>query len=125
MNIKKFSKISGISPHTLRYYEKIGIFQEINRNSSGHRKYTEKDVLWAEFINRLKDTGMPLEQIKKYADLRKQGDHTANARMSLLIQHASELEKKLSEEKQHLNKIQEKIRFYEKLIKGEISLDLK
>jgi DNA-binding transcriptional MerR regulator len=50
MNIKKFSEISGISAYTLRYYEKIGIFQEVMRNSSGHRDFTEKDLLWAEFI---------------------------------------------------------------------------
>lgn len=124
MNIKEFSKISGISPHTLRYYEKIGVFQEINRNSSGHRDFSEKDILWAEFINRLKDTGMPLEQIKKYADLRKQGNHTANTRMTLLITHASSLEKKISDEKQHLRKIKEKIKFYEKIIRNEIPLDL-
>lgn len=124
MNIKEFSKISGISAHTLRYYEKIGIFQEINRNYSGHRVFSENDILWAEFINRLKETGMPLEQIKKYAVLRKQGEHTAEARMKLLINHATALKKKISDEKQHLNKINEKIKYYEKILISEIPLDL-
>ena len=94
MNIKEFSKISGMSAHTLRYYEKIGIFQEIKRNYSGHREFSENDILWAEFINRLKETGMPLEQIKKYAVLRKQGEQTADARMKLLINHATALKKR-------------------------------
>ena len=124
MNIKEFSKISGISAHTLRYYEKIGIFQEINRNHSGHRDFSENDILWAEFINRLKETGMPLEQIKKYAVLRKQGEHTADARMNLLINHAIALKKKILAEKQHLNKINEKINYYKKTVISEIPLDL-
>ena len=94
MNIKEFSKISGISAHTLRYYERIGIFQEINRNHSGYRDFSENDILWAEFIDRLKETGMPLKQIKKYAVLKKQGEHTADARMKLLINHANALQKK-------------------------------
>jgi DNA-binding transcriptional MerR regulator len=116
MNIKEFSKISGISSYTLRYYEKIGIFQEIRRNASGHRDFTEKDLLWAEFINRLKETGMPLEQIKEYALLRQQGESTANARKNLLEDHASVLKNKISEEKKHLSKIKEKIQYYEKVI---------
>ena len=124
MNIQEFSKISGISAHTLRYYEKIGIFLDVNRNSSGHRDFTKIDILWAEFINRLKETGMPLEQIKEYAVLRKQGEQTANARMSLLKNHAAVLKKQISEEKQHLKKINEKIKYYEKLITDKIPLDL-
>ena len=121
MNIKEFSKISRISAYTIRYYEKIGIFQEINRNSSGHRNFTENDLLWAEFINRLKETGMSLENIKEYAALRKQGESSANARMNLLISHAADLKNKISEEKQHLRKINEKIKYYEKSLQKKSS----
>jgi len=124
MNIKEFSKKSGISAYTLRYYEKIGIFQEVNRNDSGHRDFTENDILWAEFIHRLKETGMPLEQIKQYADLRTRGESTAKARMNLLQEHAYAVKKKIAEEKLHLKKINEKIAYYEKLISNEIPLDL-
>ncbi|WP_320043948.1 MerR family transcriptional regulator [uncultured Desulfobacter sp.] len=116
MNIKKFSEISGISAYTLRYYEKIGIFQEVRRNSSGHRDFTEQDLLWAEFINRLKETGMPLEQIKKYAFLRQQGESTADERKELLEGHALALKNKILVEKQHLDKINQKIEYYEKVI---------
>lgn len=80
MNIKEFSKISGISAYTLKYYEKIGIFQEIQRNASGHRDFSENDLLWAQFINRLKETGMPLEQIREYATLRQKGESSSKAR---------------------------------------------
>ncbi len=116
LNIKEFSKISGISPHTLRYYERIGVLQEIRRNASGHRDFSEKDLLWAEFVNRLKETGMPLEQIKKYAFLRQEGEKTANARKILLENHASVLRKRILKEKQHLQKLEEKIEYYNKTI---------
>lgn len=116
MNIKAFSKISGMSAYTLRYYEKIGIFQEISRNASGHRNFTEDDLLWAKFINRLKETGMPLEKIKEYAILRQKGKSTSNARMRLLKNHAIVLKNKISEEKRHLMKINEKIEYYENIV---------
>ena len=109
MNINKVSKISGISAHTLRYYEKIGIFQEIPRNTSGHRNFTENDLLWANFINRLKETEMPLDQIKEYAILRQKGESTANARMLLLQNHATALKNRISEEKQHLKKLTKRL----------------
>ena len=125
MNIKEFSKITGISAHTLRYYEKIGILQEVKRNASGHRNYTERDIVWAEFINRLKETGMPLAKIKKYDSLRKRGEYNAKTRMNLLEQHALVLKQKITEEQQHLKKINEKIQHYEKLLSNKKPLDLK
>ena len=124
MNIKEFSHIAGISAHTLRYYEKVGIFQDINRNASGHRDFTETDIAWAKFINRLKETGMPLAQIRQYADLRKQGASTTHARRQLLMHHAAFLETKIEAEQRHLDKIHEKIKLYEKLLIEGIPLDL-
>ncbi len=120
MNITEFSEITGISAHTLRYYEKRGIFQEILRNASGHRNFSEHDVAWAEFINRLKETGMPLEKIKEYAQLREQGESTAPDRMQMLMAHAEHLKKKLAEDQQHLTKLKEKIRYYQDLIAEKI-----
>lgn len=117
MNIKKFSEITGMSAHTVRYYEKIRIFRDVNRNASGHRSFTNKDIIWAEFIKRLKDTGMPLGQILEYADLREKGEHTARSRMVILKNHATLLEERLSIEKSNLEKLQQKIRYYEKLLK--------
>lgn len=115
MNIKKFSQITSLSAHTIRYYEKIGLFIHINRNTSGHRFFTDNDVLWAKFIIRLKDTGMPLDQIKEYAHLREKGEETASLRMDLLKNHAEFLEEKIVSENDHLAKLKEKIKHYENL----------
>ncbi len=116
MNIKDFSQTTGLSAHTIRYYEKIGIIRNVHRNSSGHRIYNQNDISWVEFIKRLKDTGMPLEKIQQYADLREEGDHTAGSRMALLQDHARVLAERIRHEQNHLDMLNEKIKYYKKLI---------
>lgn len=83
MNIKTFAEQTGVSAHTLRYYEKIGLLQ-VQRTQSGHRVFSDKDLEWITFILRLKDTGMPLEDIQKYAEFRSQGGKTQSQRQQLL-----------------------------------------
>ena len=112
MNIREFAKITGITPHTIRYYEKIGLFKRVIRNDSGHRVFTGDDVTWAEFIKRLKDTGMPLEQMLSYAHLREQGQQTIQSRMELLENHAKVLEEKIRLAQHNLKMIREKICYY-------------
>ncbi|HSC85560.1 MAG TPA: MerR family transcriptional regulator [Pseudomonas sp.] len=116
MNIQRFAELTGLSAHTLRYYEKIGLLRHVQRGSNGHRHFTPADIQWVEFIKRLKETGMPLEDIQQYANLREQGDSTATERMSLLQQHAQSLEQRIATESAHLLKLQEKIRHYRELI---------
>lgn len=115
MNIREFSTITGMTSHTIRYYEKIGVFKKVNRNASGHRDFSVEDVTWAEFIKRLKDTGMPLEQILEYARLREQGQHTSHSRMKILENHAKSLERKIALEQDNLLKLKEKIKHYKSL----------
>ena len=57
MNIKNFSKITGLSSHTLRYYEKIDLISDVKRDVSGHRDYSSDDIAWVEFLKKLKVTG--------------------------------------------------------------------
>ena len=73
MIIGEFSRLTGISAYTLRYYEKKGLLH-VERDGAGRRDYREADVEWVKFIKRLKDTGMLLRDIRHYSDLRYQGD---------------------------------------------------
>jgi len=116
INIQQFAKLCNISAHTLRYYEKIGVLRHIARNANGHRFFTEKDINWITFVKRLKDMGMPLEDIKRYADLREQGETTAELRKQLLEEHVHIIEEKIALEVLHLKKIKEKITYYAHLI---------
>lgn len=112
MHIKEFSGACGLSPHTLRYYEKIGLLPAVERSGSNHRRYTEADLRWIEFIKRLKATNMPLTEIRRYATLRQQGPGTEEERMQLLIDHAHRLEQTIAQEQEHLDNLRDKIRFY-------------
>jgi DNA-binding transcriptional MerR regulator len=116
MNIKEFSRKCGLSAHTLRYYEKIGLLPAVERTESNHRRYSERDVVWITFIKRLKATNMPLVEILRYAELREQGKGTEEARMHLLIAHARRLEQTIEHEQEHLERLKEKIRCYQEVI---------
>ncbi len=112
MNIKAFSARVGVSVHTIRYYEKIGLLRHIARNASGHRSFAEKDVDWLGFIVRLKDTGMPLAKIKEYASLREAGSSTALERQRLLEQHKDNIKKHIEVQLRHLAALEDKINLY-------------
>ncbi|WP_108652409.1 MerR family transcriptional regulator [Dongshaea marina] len=119
MNIKEFSSRVGVSAHTIRYYEKIGVLREIRRSSSGHRFFNGQDLKWMEFVLRLKDMGMPLSQIQRYAELREQGDTTMQERKALLEAHVEIVRQRLAIEQEHLRNIQDKIALYDSFISGE------
>ena len=115
-SIGDFSKITNLSIHTLRYYEKENLIRP-ERNSANRRCYTEKDLKWVEFIKRLKDTGMPIKEIKYYSELRSKGDSTFAERMEILIQHKQFLNEQISKLQEHQLKLNDKIDFYGKKIK--------
>lgn len=112
MNIRKFSELVEVSAYTLRYYEKIGLLRNIKRDSSGHRFYTQKDVEWVRFIVRLKDTGMDLENINQYANLRDMGDSTLQHRKELLEEHRTKLKSDIELQLTHLKALDAKTAFY-------------
>jgi DNA-binding transcriptional MerR regulator len=120
MNIKSFSKLTSISAHTIRYYEKIGVLKHVGRNASGHRFFTSKDIDWIGFIKRLKEMGMSLDNIKLYADLREKGEVTSELRKQLLQEHVAILEERIALESLHLKNIKEKIIHYEHVINSEL-----
>ena len=113
MNITKFSELTTLTPHTLRYYEKLGLLTNISRNSSGHRAYSQADIDWVTFINRLKATGMPLEQILEYAHLRAEGESTFEQRRILLQKHRDALKARIENELEHLRMLDLKIDYYD------------
>ncbi|GAD79929.1 MerR family transcriptional regulator [Vibrio ezurae] len=112
MNIKEFSERVELSSYTLRYYEKIGLLKNIQRNSSGHRVYNIKDLQWMAFVKRLKETAMPLEDILRYAKLREQGSDTVTQRQTLLEQHHENLRLHILQQQIHLAALEDKIDLY-------------
>lgn len=110
-SIGEFSTLTKIGIYTLRYYEKENLIIP-NRKQNGRRCYGETDVIWMQFIKRLKDTEMPIKEIKKYAELRAVGDSTMNERMEMLIKHRTALKEKIAKSNEHLEKLNDKINYY-------------
>ena len=88
------------------------------RNASNRRRYSEKDIAWISFIKRLKATGMPIKEIKKYAALRAKGDITLSERMEMLVQHRQSLNEQIRQLQEHEAMLDEKIAFYRQEIEG-------
>lgn len=111
-SIGEFSNITGLSIYTLRYYESENLLAPARRDN-GRRVYSENDIAWVAFILRLKETNMPIKEIQRYATLRAQGDTTMEARRDLLTQHRTELCASICKLRNHLQKLDEKILFYD------------
>jgi len=118
-SIGEFSDLTNISIYTLRYYEKENLIIP-NRKENGRRCYNEKDLSWIQFIKRLKDTQMPIKEIKKYAELRTNGDSTLNERMEMLIKHRTALKEEIAKYNEHLEKLNDKINYYKTTIDKKI-----
>lgn len=110
-SIGDFSAIAGISIYTLRYYEKESLIIPA-RKENGRRSYAESDIAWIQFIKRLKDTGMPIKEIQKYAKLRGQGDTTMFDRMEMLTRHRAALKEEIEKLEEHLSNLDKKIGYY-------------
>jgi len=87
MKIGELAKRSGLSAHTIRYYEKIGLLPYAERDSSSQRDYDPSIMVWIEFLGRLKTTGMPIRDMLRYATLRERGVETEVERCAMLEQH--------------------------------------
>lgn len=111
MTISELASQLGLSAHTLRYYEKIGLIRDVDR-VGGRRSYSRRDVVWLEFIKRLKNTGMPLKQIQEYSDLRYAGDVTISQRKAMLLSHRQDLEANIAQLQAHLEALDVKIETY-------------
>lgn len=113
--IGAFALLTSLSIHTLRYYEKEKLLTP-SRKKNGRRCYSEDDVIWIQFIKRLKDTAMPIKEIQQYALLRRTGDTTLYERMQMLISHRTALDTQITKLQDHLGKLDDKIDFYQKEI---------
>ncbi len=113
MRISEVSHQSGISPDTLRYYERIGLLPPVNRSDSGIRDYSELDVRRIEFIKCMRTAGLPVEVLIKYYGLVQQGDATMEERKAILVEQRAEITARMDELQQTLDLLDYKIGFYE------------
>jgi DNA-binding transcriptional MerR regulator len=112
LTISDAARATGVSAHTLRYYERAGLLDPIDRAASGHRRYAEEDIARIQFLTKLRSTGMPIRQIRQYAELMRAGDDTHEARLALLEAHREVVRAHLDETARNLELIDYKIDYY-------------
>lgn len=114
LTIAEAATRTGLTAHTLRYYERDGLMlSSVDRAVSGHRRYTDRDLTWIEMITRLRATGMPIRDVRRYAALVRAGDGNEAARLELLMAHRARVEAQLAQVTAHLRAIDHKIGIYE------------
>ncbi len=102
---------SGFSIDTLRYYEREGILPAVSRTAGGHRAYTDTELGLLEFLKCLRETGMPVERLRRYGQLC-QRDDTVPERIALLEEHGATVEKQLADVLAQQRRLQEKLDWY-------------
>ena len=112
LTIQEVAEKTALSPHTLRYYERIGLLNAPDRAESGHRRYGEGDLEWLEFVKRLRATGMPIREMSRYADLVREGDGSVPARRELLEAHQQTLQRQRREIDATLAVLERKLAVY-------------
>ena len=115
LTIQQVAELTGLTVHTLRYYERIGLLHPVSRAASGHRRYSQRDVDVVRFLGRLRATGMPIRQMQRYAALLREGPTTVAARRELLEEHGREVRARLDELGGHLAAVEAKIALYRAL----------
>ena len=104
---------TGVSVHTLRYYERAGlVVTTVDRTASGRRRYHQLDLDWIKVCTRLRATGMPIRTIRQYAELVTAGRGNEKDRLELLETHRAEVLTKLAELQENLELIDHKIDVY-------------
>ena len=111
-SIQEVSNKTGLSAHTLRYYEKEGLISGVGRTNGGFRQYTDEDMERLGLICCLKNTGMSIKEIARFVQLTNEGNHTLRERVELLRAHREQLLARLDEMQKYLDKITWKVNFF-------------
>ena len=116
LTIQEVARQTGLSTYTLRYYERVGLIHPIDREQNTHRRYTEDDVGWIDFLTRLRATGMSIKDMQRYAELQRQGDETLPERVEMLKALRDQVEERIQELNEHLKLVYYKIEIYQQMV---------
>ena len=112
----------GVSAHTLRYYERIGLVR-VGRDASGHRRYDAAGVRRLVFLTRMRTSGMPIRDLRRYVALVEAGRDTVPERLSLLTEHRDGLRTRIDEVRLALSATDYKIAAYTRELEGQAATD--
>jgi DNA-binding transcriptional MerR regulator len=114
LSIGQVAERTGLSVHALRFYEREGLLADaVRRESNGRRVYTEDDVDWLDMCIKFRSSGMPLDTIRKYTELVRQGSGNERDRLALLRSHQDHVTAQIQELTECLRVITHKVTVYE------------
>ncbi|MFF9479995.1 MerR family transcriptional regulator [Streptomyces sp. NPDC014733] len=111
-SISEVASYTGLSAHTLRWYERIGLMPHVDRSHTGQRRFTNRDLDWLALVAKLRLTGMPVADMVRYAELVKGGDATFTEREELLTMHREDVRHRIAELQDTLAVLDYKIDIY-------------
>ena len=115
LSIAQAAAATGLSAHTLRYYERDGLMRtRPERDAAGRRRYGPADLAWVQLLTRLRATGMPVVDVRRYTELVRAGAGNERDRLALLRAHRDRVRERLAREQEHLAAIETKIAAYER-----------
>ncbi|MEU3216048.1 MULTISPECIES: MerR family transcriptional regulator [unclassified Streptomyces] len=110
--IGEVAAFTGLTAHTLRWYERIGLMTHVDRSHTGQRRFTNRDLDWLAFVGKLRLTGMPVADMVRYAELLREGEHTFEERQELLEATRRDVKARIAELQDTLAVLDHKIDFY-------------
>ncbi|KTS55361.1 MerR family transcriptional regulator [Microbacterium testaceum] len=116
LTVAQMAEATGVTAHTLRYYERAGLIRPVARNAGNQRRYSAVDVEWVAFLLRLRQTGMPIAHMREYADLRQLGDATIDDRLRLLEAHQIAVREQIAVLRAHEKALDDKVRVYRRTL---------
>ncbi|MFE1441562.1 MerR family transcriptional regulator [Streptomyces sp. NPDC058739] len=110
--ISEVAAFTGLTAHTLRWYERIGLMSHIDRSHTGQRRYTNRDLDWLDLVGKLRLTGMPVADMVRYAELVREGEETYGERRELLESTRRDVLARIAELRDTLAVLDRKISIY-------------
>jgi len=117
-SMKQAADKMDLSVHTLRFYANEGLFPDITRDYNNNRWFSDKDLEWVRIVQCLRDTDMPITEIKRYVALCKKGDRTMEERFHMLTAQKIKAEAELDEMKKRIGLLSWKLDYYRNCLKG-------
>ena len=124
-SIREVSALTGLTASTLRYYESEQLLSPVHRNGANRREYDAQDMDWLSIITCLKNTGMPIQEIRRFVTLCEQGDQTLAERYRIVLSHRQATQARIAALKRELAHIDYKVAYYDAACKAGTEAELK
>jgi DNA-binding transcriptional MerR regulator len=112
LTIAEVAERTGLTAHTLRYYERAGLLDPPVRGANGHRRYGPRDLDRIRLLSRLRDTGMPIAEVRRYFALVRAGEQTTSERKQMMLDHRAHVVEQLTALQETLALVDHKISLY-------------